>query len=188
VNPEGTKLAVDSDRADPDPTDSRVINDVFKMYPDGTGVVKLTHSRNLSGDPGWSPNGRKIAFESDRRNHQGRPEIYVMDSEGSHVRRVSTLPEGAQGDFAPRFSPDGTTLVFTRYRSDPKPAALFSIRLDGSGLRRLTPWSNGAGDADWSTGGKKLVFEANPTKRSFGEIYTVDSDGEHLTNLTDNRC
>ena len=158
------------------------------MNPDGTGVVKLTHSGSFDGDAGWSPNGRKIAFESDRRNGAERAEIYVMNADGTNVRRVSTLPEGAQGDSAPRFSPDGTKLVFTRYRGDPKPAALFTIRIDGSGLRRLTPWSNGAGDADWSPGGKKLVFEANPQKNCYGEVYTVEADGQHLTNITKNWC
>jgi Tol biopolymer transport system component len=173
--PGGAKLAFDSD------------GDIFKMNPAGTGLVNLTDSHSFDADAGWSPDGSKIAFESDRRKHQGRTEIYVMDSEGSHVRRVSTLPERAQGDFAPRFSPDGTKLVFTRYRGDPKPAALFTIRIDGSGLRRLTPWSNGAGDADWAPGGKKLVFEANPNNRCRGDVYTVDSDGQHLKNITDNR-
>jgi Tol biopolymer transport system component len=185
--PGGAKLAFDSNRADPDPNDQNAINDIFKMNPDGTGVVKLTDSKSFDGDAGWSPDGRKIAFESDRRNGAERAEIYVMNADGTNVRRVSTLPEGAQADSAPRFSPDGTKLVFTRFRGDPKPAALFTIRIDGSGLRRLTPWNNGAGDADWAPNGKKLVFEANPNN-CYGDVYTVDSDGQHLKNITDNRC
>jgi Tol biopolymer transport system component len=186
--PGGAKLAFDSGRADPDPTDSRAINDIFKMNPDGSGRVKLTHSGSFNADAGWSPSGSRIAFDSDRRNGAGRSEIFVMDADGSHVRRVSTLPEGALYDVAPRFSPDGKRLVFTRYRTDPGTSVLFTVRLDGSSLRRLTPWGNGAGDADWSPGGKKLVFEAYPNKRCFGEIYTVEADGQHLTNITDNRC
>jgi Tol biopolymer transport system component len=185
--PGGAKLAFDSNRADPDPDDPNAINDVFTMNPNGSGIVKLTDSEDFSGDPGWSPDGSKIAYASDRRNGAERAEIYVMGADGSNVRRVSTLPEKAEYDSAPRFSPDGTKLVFTRYRGDPKPAALFTIRIDGSGLRRLTPWSNGAGDADWSPGGKKLVFEANPNN-CYGDVYTVDSDGQHLKNITDNRC
>lgn len=186
--PGGAKLAFDSNRADPDLNDPNAINDVFKMNPDGSGVVKLTDSKDFSGNPGWSPDGKKIAFDSDRRNHQGRSEIYVMDSDGTNVHRVSTLPEKAIYDQAARFSPDGKRLVFTRYRTDPGLSALFTIRLDGSGLRQLTPWGNGAGDADWSPSGKKLVFEASPNKGCFGEIYTGEADGQHLTNITDNRC
>jgi len=187
--PGGAKLAFDSNRADPDPTDSDFINDIFKMNPDGTGVVKLTHSNAFSSGAGWSPDGKKIAFESDRRNHQGRSEIHVMNSDGSDVRRLSTLPSEAMFDLAPRFSPDGRRIVFTRYITDPGRSALFTVRVaDGGGLKQLTPWGNGAGDADYSPNGKKLVFEAYPNKGCFGEIYTVDSDGQHLTNIADNRC
>jgi Tol biopolymer transport system component len=174
--PGGAKLAFDSD------------GDIFKMNPDGTGRVNLTHSDSLDADAGWSPDGKRIAFDSDRANLQGRQEIYTMAATGTDVHRVSTLPAEAEFDLAPRFSPDGKRLVFTRYKRDPDLAALFTIRIDGSSLRQLTPWGNGAGDADWSPSGKKLVFEASPNTRCFGEIYTVEADGQHLTNLTDNRC
>jgi Tol biopolymer transport system component len=190
--PGGAKLAFDSNRYDPDtsggPTDISGINDIFKMNPDGTGVVKLTDSKSFNADSGWSPDGRKIAFESDRRNHQERFEIHVMDADGSNVRRLTTLPADAIYDLAPRFSPDGRRIVFTRYITDPGRSALFTVRVGGGGLKQLTPWGNGAGDADYSPDGKKLVFEAYPNKGCFGDIYTLDSDGQNLTNITDNRC
>jgi TolB protein len=166
------------------------------MNPDGTGVVKLTHSESFDGDAGWFADGRKIAFDSDRRNHQGRQEIYAMAADGADVHRVSTSPATAEYDLAPRFSPDGKRLVFTRYKMDPELSALFTIRIDGSGLRQLTPWGNGAADADWAPEGNKIVFETNPEKGAsvpdkdgcHGEIYTDEADGQHLTNLTDNHC
>jgi Tol biopolymer transport system component len=189
--PGGAKLAFDSNRADPDPTDTRAINDIFKMNPDGTGVVKLTDSKAFNSGAGWSPDGRRIAFESNRADRPGRFEIHVMDSDGTNVRRVTTLPAYAIFDLAPRFSPDGRRIVFTRYVVDNAVSALFTVRVDGGGLKRLTPWINGAGDADYSPDGKKLVFEAfslTENHRCYGNIYTVDSDGQHLTNITDNRC
>ena len=159
------------------------------MNPDGSGIVKLTHSEDLSEATGWSPDGKKIAFDSDRRNGALRSDIYVMDADGSHVRRVSTLPEKAEYDYAPQFSPDGKRLVFTRYIDEEIPieAALFTVRVaDGGGLEQLTPWGMGAGDADWSPEGTKIVFEASPEASSHGDIFTIDADGEQLTNLTDN--
>jgi Tol biopolymer transport system component len=186
--PGGAKLAFESNRADPDPTDSDFINDIFTMNPDGTGIVKLTHSEDVSDAAEWSPDGSQIAFGSDRRNSAWRREIYVMDADGTNVRRVSTLPEKAEFDTAPRFSPDGRRLVFTRYINEDIPirAALFTVGVDGGGLKQLTPWGNGAGDADWSPDGTKIVFEASPEATSYGEIFTIDADGQQLTNLTDN--
>jgi Tol biopolymer transport system component len=59
--------------------------------------------------------------------------------------------------------------------------------VDGGGLKQLTPWGIGAGDADWSPDGKKIVFEASPHASSHGDIFTIDADdGQHLTNLTNN--
>src|SRR5829696_5354179 len=186
--PGGAKLAFDSNRADPDPDDPNVINDIFTMNLDGSGIVKLTHSESLDSDAGWSPDGSQIAFASDRARSSGRTEIYVMDADGTNVRRVTTLPRKAKFDLAPRFSPDGTKLVFTRYITDTGRSALFTVRVDGGGLKQLTPWGNGAEDADYSPDGNKIVFEAFPNKECGGEIYTVDSDGQHLTNITDTRC
>ena len=105
--PGGAKLAFDSSRADPDPDDPNAINDIFKMNPDGSGIVKLTDSKYFDANAGWSPDGKRIAFDSDRRNHQGRQEIHVMDSDGTNVRRLTTLPADAIYDQAARFSPTG---------------------------------------------------------------------------------
>ena len=111
-----------------------------------------------------------------------------MDADGTNVRRVTPLPANAIIDSAPRFSPDGRRIVFTRYLTDPGRSALFTVGVRGGGLKQLTPWGNGASDADFSPDGKKLVFEAFPNKGCFGEVYTVDSDGQHVTNIADNRC
>jgi Tol biopolymer transport system component len=186
--PGGAKLAFESNHTDPDLDDKNYINDIFTMNPDGSGIVKLTHSEDRSETTGWSPDGKKIAFDSDRRNGAGRSDIFVMDADGSHVRRVSTLPDKAEYDYAPQFSPDGKRLVFTRYISEDIPieAALFTVRLDGGGLKQVTPWGMGAGDADWSPDGTKIIFEASPQASSYGDIFTIDADGQQLTNLTHN--
>ena len=186
--PGGGKLVFESTRNDPDPNDSEAINDIYTMNPDGTGVAKLTHSDDVSDAAAWSPDGEQIVYGSDQRTSAWRREIYVMDADGTNVRRLTTLPKEAAVDTAPRFSPDGNRLVFTRYISEEIPieAALFTVRLDGGGLEQLTPWGNGAGDADWSPDGTKIVFEAYPSPDSYGDIFTIDADGGQLTNLTDN--
>lgn len=187
-SPDGKTLVFDSNRTDPDPGDADVVNDVFSMRPDGTGVSTLTDSKGLSGDPVWSPDGSLIAFTADRGDpvhHQG---IYVMSSDGGELRRVTVRPSGYQSDAQPRFSPDGKQLLFTRYRGEGRTekAALFTVRLDGTGLRRLTTFALHAGDSDWSPDGKRIVFEAYPSPDAYGDIYVIGANGRNLRNLTRN--
>jgi len=184
-SPNGTRLAFDSNRTDHTPGSStKRVNDVFVMRPDGTQVKKLTGSNAASGDAAWSASGRLIAFDSDRRNRKGFSAIYLMNANGHRIRRV-TKPARPLSDYEPRFSPDGTHLVFTRARgtADNAPAALFTVRLNGSSLHRLTPFTLHVGASDWSPNDKQIVFEAYPSG-PFGDIYVVDATGGSPVNLT----
>lgn len=190
-SPNGTKLAFDSDRTDPNPNDSTAINDVLTMKPDGSDVTKLTDSVGASADAAWSPDGSRIAFDADRGDPGSKQGIYTMNSHGSEVRRITTLPHGYEFDLAPRYSPDGKRLVFTRYRGKGCPqsfcpsekAALFVVGVDGSGLRRLTSFAIHAGDADWSPDGTRIAFEAYPNG-PYGDVYVIGASGRNLRDLT----
>ena len=186
-SPDGTKLAFDSNRTDANPTDSDVINDVFTMRPDGTDVTRLTDSKGLSGEPAWSPDGALIAMEADRGDPTHEQGIYVMDSDGTNLRRV-TIPPTGFGDAKVRFSPDGAHLAFTRFRDTDQvqKAAIFTANVDGTHLRRLTTFAIHADDLDWSPDGKHIVFDGYPNPNAYGDIYMVDSNGRHLRNLTRN--
>jgi len=182
-SPNGRKIAFDSDRSDPNPADESFINDVFTMNADGSSVTNLTKSRGgVSGDPGWSRDGSLIAFESDGDGYPHGQGIYIMRPDGSDIRRVTSLPAHASFDHAPRFSPDGTRLVFTR---DADGSALFTTDLNGH-TAQITSFAIGAGDAVWSPDGQRIVFEAYPDPTSRGDVYVVNSNGKRLRNLTEN--
>ncbi len=150
-SPDGKTLVFDSNRTDPDPNDASVINDVFSVRPDGTDVTLLTDSKGLSGEPAWSPDGVSIAMEADRGDPVHQQGIYVMDADGTNLRRV-TIPSAGFHDGKPRFSPDGKHLVFTRFRGKDlaEKAAVFTVSPDGTHLRRLTTFAIHADDLDWS--------------------------------------
>jgi Tol biopolymer transport system component len=101
-SPAGSELAFDSSRADPDSADSKQINDIFVMNPDGSGVKKLTDSKGASANAAWSPDGSLIAFDADRGDYPQEQGIYVMDNNGGNLRRITTLPANAANDLAPR--------------------------------------------------------------------------------------
>jgi len=184
-SPNGKRLVFDSDRTDRKPHDSQHVNDVFVMRPDGTGLKKLTDSKGISGDASWSPDGRLIAFDADRGNRKGFCAIYVIPANGGKLRKL-TDPRRPQSDYKPRFSPDGTHLVFIREHGTANfgPAAIFTMRLDGSQLHRLTPYSLHADDTDWSPDGKRIVFDGYPGSEAYGDIYVVNANSGNVVNLT----
>jgi TolB protein len=91
--------------------------------------------------PAWSPDGTKLAFMS---NRDGNPEIYVVNRDGSNLRRITNHPNA---DVTPTWSPTGTQLAFTSDRSGPP--QVYIVNLDGTGLDRISAESR-CDRATWS--------------------------------------
>jgi len=77
------------------------------MRPDGMQVERLTDDPAEDTDPSFSPNGRTIAFVSDRTD--GVPRLHMMDIDGQNVRAVPNPP--GERHQRPDWSPDGTRLA-----------------------------------------------------------------------------
>ncbi len=89
-SPDGARIAFSSPGIGDLPG---VSSNVFTVRTDGTGLVKLTNSRGgkvNNGLDSWSPDGKRIAFVS---NRTGTYEIYVMNANGSSVTQVTRGPE-----------------------------------------------------------------------------------------------
>jgi TolB protein len=112
-------------------------SDIYVMNADGSGTRRLTHNVGYDGEPAWSPDGRKIAFQSKRGFRkgvsQGVGEIYVMNADGSGKRNLTRNP--AQ-DGRPSWSPDGRRIAFVSNRDGRHEAHVMNA--DGSGQRSLT--------------------------------------------------
>jgi Tol biopolymer transport system component len=128
--------------------------------------------------------------------------IVVVDlATGEAVELASTeLPfmsgtEDFNENLRPRWSPDGSEIVFHRLRSDasrPISSDLWLVRSDGSDLRAIATPDLEAGDADWSPDGSSIVFSSLPLwewhlapgQVSGQDIYVIRPDGSTLVRLT----
>ena len=92
--------------------------------------------------PVFSPDGKRIAFAS---NRDGNSEIYVMNVDGSGIRRLTNHPAG---EVAPAWNPTGTQIAFTSDRAGQP--QIFIMNADGTDVRRLTTTESYADRATWS--------------------------------------
>ena len=118
--------------------------------------------------------------------HDG--DIFRVDP-ATHAERV--LIGGAQSDFVPSFSRDGTKISFLRVPSgspaDPtadQGLVLVVANADGSGIREVTPSVIGLDWADWSPDSQQIAFLSRKSAKGPGLINVVNVDGSGLTTIT----
>ena len=108
------------------------------MDADGSDQTNLTNDPEFDYFPEWSPDGKRIAFTSDRDGIV--PEIYVMDADGSDQTNLTNNPAIDQ---APAWSPDGTKIAFHSRRDGNY--EIYVMDADGGDQTRLTH-SDGTSD------------------------------------------
>jgi TolB protein len=149
--------------------------DIFTMNPDGSHLRRFI---NTPGDAAsvfsdWSPDGRRLVFDSDR---SGNVELYVATRDGD-IRR---LTRNSADDVHPTWSPDGRHLAFESHRSGlPQ---VYVMKVDGSHVRKVTRIAGGAIEPAYSPTGKWIAFVAGPERRT--SLYVVRPDGSDLRRLT----
>src|SRR5215471_2761656 len=100
--------------------------------------------------PAFSPDGKKIAFES---NRSGNFEIYTMDTNGSHIRQL-TFDTAFDG--TPAWSPDGKLITFASERdNDPE---VYIMNADGSNQKRITNAKGDDSHPKFTPDGKRIIF------------------------------
>ena len=148
------------------------------------------HLLMYHGDPSYSADGTKIAFDGD--SGPGQPSvhgIFVANVDGSDARQLTSAPTANDSyDTESQWSPDGKWVAFTRVGRIHR-ATIWVIRSDGTGLRRLTKPSLDAASPDWSPDGSKILFNNHydPRRHQSANVYWMRPDGSHKTALTHHR-
>ena len=148
---------------------------VVVVAPTPAPATGLTVHDAFDSGPDWSPDGRRIAFTSDR---DGRSEVYVMNADGSGVTR---LTHNDAVDSSPAWSPDGRRIAF--HSTLDGNWEIYVMNADGSGVTRLTNNAAFDGYPDWSPDGRRIAFDS--TRDGNREIYVMNADGSGVIRLID---
>jgi TolB protein len=177
VRPNGTHLRRLSAPCQPPDIDKCVEETEVAFLPDGRRVV-FTRS---FGRVREFPNGEGFIEHSD---------IVIRDLSGRHEHVVLRGRPFAGENVNMVVSPDGTRIAFQRHNSPlAEPAggiAVFVMRINGTHLRRITPWALRAGDhPDWSPDGRWILVRSNEDGDFLNsQLYVVHPDGSGLRQIT----
>lgn len=161
---------------------------IYTVNPDGTRLVQLTDVPDgaTAAHPSWSPDGTRIAFDSDVT---GEPRLWIMDADGGNPHRLVGDRSG-YADFAPKFTPNGRRIVFSRCRPDPPGGcALYSVRTDGAGRYALTLFNSDVADfkAEVSPDGTRITFTRFGANGILAQVYVMRADGSDAHAITASR-
>jgi TolB protein len=143
--------------------------ELFVMNADGTNYQKLAESEADDITPVWSPDGRRIAFVSQR---DGNREVYLVSADsltGAGSIGPLNITQHPAEDWAPAWSPDGQQIAFSSNRQGNW--EIFIVNADGSGLKQIT--NDGAGNLSpvWSPDGQAMAYASK--RDGDWEIYTM---------------
>jgi Tol biopolymer transport system component len=124
---------------------------IWTVSWDGSDLVQLTRGPHADFLPAWSPDGKRIAFT---RMLRDRPEIFVMNADGSSVVRLTT--DRTTHDQAPAWSPDGKRIAYSSRGAGEENVVVMNS--DGSEPAKLTDGPFEASGPAWSPDGTQIAF------------------------------
>lgn len=151
-------------------------SDIWIMNTDGTNNINLTNMPSkIDREPSVSPNN-KIAFHSSR---DGNNEIYVMNFDGSGLTNLSN---SSAADESPKFSPDGTKIMFLSNRANTVSGKynIWVMDADGTNKKQLTFQDEMIGF--WSPDSTKITFSSKSVTADY-DLNVVNLSTGVLTTL-----
>jgi Tol biopolymer transport system component len=210
ISPYGSRVAYVVKKPVMTKDESKWQHQIFVTERGANNTFPLTEGESSSYSPKWSPNGRWIAFLSDR---SGDDNIWIISTKGGEASQVTDVDTEVL-DF--KWSTDGKTLGFLAPdpRSDKEQAAikgkddahvkgqyvrmnhLWAVAWPGTArscldggyeLARITEGNFSVLDWDWSPDGKSIAFShaasPEPADEFFSDLSTVDLETGKVTSL-----
>jgi Tol biopolymer transport system component len=143
--------------------------DIYRVSADGSELVNLTNHPASYYDLSWSPDGRQLAFISNRDRAR---DLYVMGADGTGLRN---LTNGTMRAVYPAWSPDGSQIAFVD--SD-----IYVVDATGENLKKLTD-AGRYHELVWSPGAR-LVFSGTHMPSAASDLFLLNPDGTGFVNLT----
>jgi Tol biopolymer transport system component len=169
---------------------------IIRTRLNGTQPKQLTQGGPPCGgdyEPRWSPDGNWIVFQHGDGNNVLT--LWVMRRDGLHKQQITPLTDIGN----PNWSPDGRRIVFqspSEPADDQHPQNVYTIRPDGTHLRRLTHYNPILGvviatfGPRWSPDGSKIVFSHRDPTTTLGpdglphsDIFEMNHDGSDLVQI-----
>jgi Tol biopolymer transport system component len=151
--------------------------DVYTALPGGGDQRRLTDAKGFDGCPAYSPDGRTIAFCSERR---GKFEIWLMDGDGRGQRQLTRRRYDA---LWPDFSPDGRRVAFQTSDGSPAAVDIYVVPVTGGKPRRFTGAPGDDQYPAFSPDGKTIAFVSQ--RKGTPQIWLMNaSDGHNQRQLT----
>jgi Tol biopolymer transport system component len=155
---------------------------------DGTGFHEVTSGVNNNGFPSMAPDGKRFVYRSFGPDGEG---LRIMNLE---TKAVTKLTEGY--DNFPLWSPRGDLIMFSR--ADKGDYEIYTIKPDGTGVKRLTFSRGNDAHMAWSPDGENIVWASSrmgfkdegtytDAPQPYGELFVMRYDGTNVRQLTDNQ-